>query len=163
MITAARDPSQQRMTIDWQYHPWAALSRDQIYRIFALRQQVFVVEQHCPFLDADGYDAIAHHLWTDAPDPVAPLAYLRVFGPGGKYREASLGRIVTAPAVRSTGLGRALVAEGLARIRAQFGAVPVRIGAQRYLERFYGAFGFVTDSPEHIEDGIPHVEMVRAP
>ena len=68
---------------------------------------------------------------------------------------------VTAPEARRTGLGRALVAEGLRRVEQLWGSLPVRIGAQRYLERFYGEFGFETASPEYDEDGIPHVEMIR--
>ncbi len=91
----------------------------------------------------------------------AVTAYLRLLPPGSKYVEPSLGRIVTAPEARRTGLGRALVAEGLRRVEQLWGSLPVRIGAQRYLERFYGEFGFETASPEYDEDGIPHVEMVR--
>lgn len=145
----------------WRYARFAELSPFELYRILALRQRVFVVEQTCPYQDADGYDQRADHLWVDAADGATALACLRVFAPGAKYVEACLGRIVTAPEVRRTGLGRALVREGLARIAAAHGAVPVRIGAQRYLERFYGELGFVTASPEYDEDGIPHVEMVR--
>lgn len=143
----------------WRYEPWSALTTDELYRILALRQRVFVVEQACPYLDADGWDDRAHHLWQDEGGTL--VAYLRVFAPGVKYAEASLGRIVTAPEARRTGRGRALVAEGLARIAAAHGAVPVRIGAQRYLERFYGELGFVRVSDDYLEDGIPHLEMVR--
>lgn len=147
--------------IAWRYAPFAQLTVDELYRILALRQRVFVVEQTCPYLDADGYDQRAHHLWTDAADGGAALACLRVFAPGIKFAEACLGRVVTAPEARGTGLGRALMIEGLARVAAAHGPVPVRIGAQRYLERFYRELGFVTASPEYDEDGIPHVEMVR--
>jgi len=147
--------------IAWRYEPWARLTADELYRILVVRQRVFVVEQACAYLDADGLDPAARHLWTEGPDG-AVLAYLRVLPPGTRFAEASLGRVVTAPEVRRTGLGRALMIEGLARARADHGDVPVRIGAQRYLERFYGELGFVRDSDEYDEDGIPHVEMVRA-
>jgi ElaA protein len=147
--------------VAWRYAGFAQLTVDELYRILALRQRVFVVEQACAYLDADGHDRAAHHLWTDSADGATARACLRVFAPGVKYAEACLGRVVTAPEARRTGLGRALVAEGLARIAAAHGPVPVRIGAQRYLERFYRELGFVTASPEYDEDGIPHVEMVR--
>ena len=147
--------------MSWRYAAWSALTTDELYRMLVLRQRVFVVEQTCPYLDADGWDPRAHHLWADAADGAAAVACLRVFAPGVKYVEASLGRIVTAPEVRGSGLGRALVAEGLARIAAAHGPVAVRIGAQRYLERFYGDFGFVVDGEPYLEDGIPHIEMVR--
>ncbi len=143
----------------WRYQPWSTLTADEVYRIMVLRQRVFVVEQACAYLDADGWDPQASHLWNDHRD--ATIAYLRVFAPGIKYPEASLGRIVTAPEVRRSGLGRRLVAEGLARIAAAHGPAPVRIGAQKYLEGFYGEVGFVRASDDYLEDGIPHLEMVR--
>lgn len=146
----------------WHYRRWAELSTDELYRIMALRQRVFIVEQSCPYLDADGWDDKATHLWCDDERGEQCLAYLRVFAPGVKYAEASLGRIVTAPEVRRHGLGRPLIREGLARIAAAHGGAPVRIGAQKYLEDFYGGLGFVRASDDYDEDGIPHLEMVRA-
>ena len=147
----------------WRYAAWSALTTAELYRMLVLRQRVFVVEQTCPYLDADGFDPQAHHLWTDDAAGTAALACLRVFGPGVKYAEASLGRIATAPEARGTGLGRALVAEGIARLQASHGDVPIRIGAQRYLERFYGDAGFEIASEPYLEDGIPHTEMWRRP
>ena len=142
----------------WRYEPWSALTTDELYRILTLRQRVFVVEQNCPYLDCDGYDDRAHHLWCeDRPGIPGVAAYLRVFAPGVKYAEASLGRVVTAPEGRRSGLGRPLIAEGIARV----GGGPIRIGAQKYLEKFYGELGFVRASDDYLEDGIPHLEMVR--
>lgn len=143
----------------WQLRPWAELDLDTLYGILAVRARVFVVEQHCPYLDLDGHDQASWHLWTGPARAVA--AYLRVLPPGEKYDEPSLGRIVTAPEARRTGLGRQLVAEGIRRCTELHGARPIRIGAQRYLERFYGELGFVTAGDEYLEDGIPHAEMVR--
>ena len=145
------------MNVTWRYESFARLAPDELYRIVRLRERVFVVEQTCPYQDADGIDPLCDHLWTGSPEV---LAYLRVVPGGAKYDEPSLGRIVTAPETRRTGLGRALVIEGIARARARFGAVPIRIGAQKYLERFYGSFGFVRASDDYVEDGIPHVEML---
>lgn len=147
----------------WRYEPWSALTTDELYRILALRQRVFCVEQNCPYLDCDGLDARATHLWSEdaaAADGIG--AYLRVFAPGARYAEASIGRVVTAPEVRRSGLGRALMREGIARIAAAHPGAPIRIGAQKYLERFYGELGFVRVSDDYLEDGIPHLEMVRA-
>jgi len=143
----------------WHYRWWSELTVDELYAIMVVRQRVFSVEQDCAYLDADGVDPSCHHLWQPGPGGVA--AYLRVVPPGVKYDEPSLGRIVTAPEARGTGLGRALVGEGLARVAAAHGPVAVRIGAQRYLERFYGEFGFVRVSDDYLEDGIVHLEMVR--
>lgn len=145
----------------WSYAPFDRLRPDELYRILVLRQRVFVVEQACPYLDADGVDPASDHLWTSSAAGDV-LAYLRVVPPGAKYDEPSLGRIVTAPEARRTGLGRELVREGLVRARAAFGAVTLRIGAQKYLERFYGELGFVRASDDYDEDGITHCEMTIA-
>jgi ElaA protein len=144
---------------DWICKPWRDVTRDELYRILAARQRVFCVEQNCPYLDLDGYDAAAWHLWTERDGEVA--AYLRILPPNSKYAEASLGRVLTARDHRKTGLGRALMREGLRQLAARCGSGPVRIGAQKYLERFYGELGFVRAGADYDEDGIPHLEMVR--
>ena len=108
----------------------------------------------------DGYDQAAWHLWTEQGGAIA--AYLRILPARTKYAEASLGRVVTAPEHRRTGLGRELMHEGIRELAARCGDGPIRIGAQKYLERWYGELGFVRDGADYIEDGIPHLEMVRA-
>jgi len=143
---------------DWRFAPFPALTGDELYAILLARARVFIVEQNCPYLDLDGHDLGAFHLWTGAP----VKAYLRILLPGAKYDEPSLGRVITAREARRTGLGRALMAEGIRRAEALFGPTAIRIGAQKYLERFYGEFGFVRVSDDYDDDGIPHVEMLRA-
>ncbi len=138
---------------------FSELTSDELYELLALRQRVFVVEQNCAYLDCDGSDRDAIHLLGFRTG--ALVAYARLFAPGVKYREAAIGRILTAPEVRGTGLGRALVVEALARCESRFGTSAVRIGAQQRLERFYAELGFVTEGAPYDEDGIPHVEMRR--
>jgi len=144
----------------WTLKPFAALTLDELYAALALRQRVFVIEQNCPYLDCDGHDHEALHLWH-ADEGGAVDAYLRAFGPGVKYAECSLGRVVTAPEVRRTGLGRELVARGLAAVAERYANAPVRISAQAYLERFYGEFGFARVGANYLEDHIPHCAMRR--
>ena len=139
----------------WHDRAFAELSAADLYAIVALRERVFVVEQNCAYLDADGYDLASRHVWAEADG--ALRAYLRIVPAGLKFSEISIGRVVTAPAARGTGLGRELVRRGV----AVCGAVPIRIGAQAHLERFYGEFGFARCSDVYDEDGIPHIEMVR--
>ncbi len=146
----------------WTLKPYRALSLDELYAVLTLRQRVFVVEQNCPYLDNDGHDHETLHLWH-SDERGAVDAYLRIFGPGVKYAECSLGRVVTAPEVRRTGLGRQLVERGLVIVALSFGKSPVRISAQAYLERFYGEFGFVREGENYLEDDIPHCAMVRSP
>jgi len=143
------------MDARWHERAFDELSSAELYAIVALRERVFVVEQTCAYLDADGVDPACRHLWAEAG---AILAYLRIVPAGVKYDEVALGRIVTAPEARGTGLGRALVRRGLDAV----GGVAVRISAQAHLERFYADFGFRTASDVYLEDGIPHLDMLRA-
>lgn len=147
---------------DWHWSPFHALEPSDLYDILALRTAVFIVEQKCAYQDSDGLDLVSHHLWVRDPQGFIS-AYLRVVPPTVKYQEPSLGRIVTSPAARGLGLGRALVREGIARLERLYGRQPIRIGAQRYLLRFYQELGFLPVGAVYEEDGIPHVEMVRTP
>src|SRR6185437_16977300 len=145
----------------WHWAHFQELAPADLYDIVTLRTAIFIVEQNCPYQDSDGADRVSHHLWTRGADGEI-AAYLRVVPPGIKYVEPSLGRIATASSVRGTGLGRALVREGIARAERLYGPVPIRIGAQRYLLRFYEQLGFVSTGYEYDEDDIPHTEMVRS-
>ena len=147
----------------WQCAPFDQLALRELYALLALRAEVFVVEQTCAYQDIDGRDPEAWHLlgWVGGEDPAPLLAYARLFAPGARYAEASVGRIVTAPAVRGRGLGRELVARAIEECRARFGPAPIRISAQAHLQRFYAEQGFAAEGPLYDEDGIPHVQMVR--
>ncbi|MFL5344512.1 MAG: GNAT family N-acetyltransferase [Hyalangium sp.] len=149
--------------LHWQWKRFAELTLDELYRVLALREQVFVVEQKSIYQDADGYDRGAHHLLGKASGESEPVlaAYLRVLPPGLKYPEASFGRVVTAPSMRRHGYGKALVEKGLSFIETHFPGAPIRIGAQHYLQRFYEGYGFRRVSDVYDEDGIPHIDMLR--
>ncbi|MDR3415478.1 MAG: GNAT family N-acetyltransferase [Nevskia sp.] len=144
----------------WRWLCWDELSTDLLYRLLRLRSEVFVVEQACAFQDLDGLDPRCEHLCgCDAAGDL--LAYARLLPPGLKYPEASLGRLVTAPGVRRTGLGRELMRQALDGCRRRYPDQPLRIGAQQRLERFYAGFGFAAVAAPYLEDGIVHVDMLR--
>jgi ElaA protein len=143
----------------WELRRFDELSVAQLYAILRLRQEVFIVEQACAYADADGLDASATHLF--AVDGAAVVACARLFAPGQKRDEAVIGRVVTAPSVRKSGVGRELMKRAIDAIEKQHGRVPIWLGAQKYLERFYGSFGFVRDGEDYDEDGIPHLPMRR--
>ena len=145
-----------RVELTWHVRTFAELSVAELYAIMQLRQRVFIVEQNCPYLDADDVDQTSSHLWAERGGAIA--AYLRIVPAGAKFAELSIGRVITAPDARGTGLGRELMKRGIAAA----GNVPIRIGAQPHLEKFYGDLGFVRASDEYDEDGIPHIEMTRA-
>ena len=145
--------------MDWTWARFATLSLDDLYDALALRCRVFILEQG-PYQDPDGLDRVSWHL-LGRDDAGRLQAYLRVVDPGCKFAEPSMGRVITAPEVRGTGLGRTLVAEGLARSDAAWPGRGHRISAQAHLQRFYGGFGFTTVGEPYAEDDIPHVEMLR--
>lgn len=142
---------------------FAELTVDELYAILALRQEVFVVEQACAYLDCDGLDRVARHLWTARGAGDEVVAYARILPPGAKFEEASLGRVITASSARRTGAGRVIVARAIAAIEHSWGRGAIRISAQSYLERFYRELGFERVGAEYLEDGIPHIEMLRGP
>lgn len=143
----------------WRWRAFPELSPEELYSILQLRALVFVVEQNCAYNDLDGHDRGAYHLFLEGGGGV--VAYLRVIPPGLRYAEPSIGRVVTHPSARGSGLGYELMREGLRRVEALFPELSIRIGAQRRLERFYQTLGFVTVSDPYDEDGIEHVEMIR--
>ncbi|GAC1588158.1 MAG: GNAT family N-acetyltransferase [Polyangiales bacterium] len=159
----------------WHCTPFAALEVTQLYEILRLRQRVFGVEQACAYLDADGRDPLALHLWAttlgDAAsgDPCCQpavtdseiVAYARLFGPNVMGEECSIGRVATAPEARRRGFGRALMARALEETMTRFPARPIGISAQAYLERFYASFGFERRGDDYLDDGIPHVAMMH--
>ena len=147
----------------WQWSRFGELTPEALYAVVRLREAVFVVEQNCPYPDADGRDPDAWHLlgWVERSTERTLVAYARIFEPGSRYEQASIGRVVTAGEVRGTGVGRTLMAEALRRIESLAPDQPVRIAAQRRLESFYAGFGFRTVSAPYEEDGIIHVDMLR--
>jgi len=134
------------------------LTPHELYAIIRLRNEVFVVEQNCVFQDADDKDQQSYHLmgWDNGK----LLAYTRLVPPGVAYEEASIGRVVTSPSARGTGLGRELMVQSIKACKEQFNVTVIRIGAQLYLEQFYRSLGFIPKGETYLEDGIVHVEML---
>ena len=156
--------------IDWRFARFEELTPREVHDLYRLRVDVFIVEQNCVFQDVDGVDPDCWHLLgyeasgpglrrgDEAPDDRL-VAYCRFVPPGVKFPEPSIGRVITAPSVRGTGLGRVLMREAMARARLLWPGQRLRIGAQAHLERFYNEFGFTKSSDPYDEDGILHIEM----
>lgn len=140
--------------------PFAYLTPAQLYDAMRLRSEVFVVEQNCIFLDMDNKDQQCYHLLLYGEGQL--LACARLLPPGLYYREMSIGRIVTSPVVRGTGLGRVLVSEAIDSCYRLFGTGPIKIGAQLYAKPFYEQFDFVQAGEVYDEDGIDHIPMLKA-
>jgi ElaA protein len=145
--------------VAWHIKPFQELTLNELYAILRLRQEVFVVEQNCPYLDADGKDKHSHHLMGFIENDLA--AYARLVFPGISYPEVSIGRVVTSSKYRGGGYGKQLMRRAIEETTGFYGKIPIRIGAQKYLKNFYEGFGFMDIGEPYIEDGIPHMIMLK--
>ena len=145
------------MQIDWTLKNFSELTPYELYAVMQLRNQVFVVEQNCVFQDADDKDQDCYHLMGFTDSKLG--AYTRLVPPGVIYPEISIGRVVTSPAVRRGGAGRQLMKKSIESCYELFGQMPIKIGAQLYLKKFYESFGFDQISEVYLEDGIEHIYM----
>ena len=140
--------------------PFPELTPYELYEILSLRQEVFVVEQNCPYLDTDGKDQLSYHL-MGRNEKGQLVAYTRLLPQGLAYPEySSIGRVVNAPSVRGVGIGRVHMHKSIEMCLHLFGKRPIKIGAQTYLLRFYESLGFVSTGEDYLEDGIPHTKMI---
>jgi ElaA protein len=146
--------------IKWIFKPFNQLLADELYEILALRSRVFVVEQKCIFLDMDGLDKMAYHLAGFVDEKL--VASTRILPEKTAYEGyPSIGRVVTAPEARGKAYGFQLMQESLKHLFELYGNVPVKIGAQLYLKRFYESLGFLQSGEMYLEDGIEHIPMVK--
>lgn len=136
--------------------PFADLTAADVHDLARLRQDVFVVEQACPYPDLDGRDTergTAHVLLTEG---AALVGYARVLDDSTVWR---VGRVALATAARGRGLADGLMEAALGHCRQAGPRRDVVLDAQTPLTGWYGGFGFVTDGEEFLEDGIPHTPM----
>ncbi len=136
------------------------LSAVELYALMKMRVDVFVVEQNCPYPELDGKDADALHLRLLQDGDL--LAAARIFAPADQDAPAKIGRVVVSPDHRGKRLGEAVMREAISVCEERYPQTPIYLSAQSHLSRFYGSFGFETTSEEYLEDGIPHVDMVKA-
>lgn len=124
------------------------------YAIWRLRQEVFVVEQECVYLDLDDRDPEATTRHVLLRDGAVLAGYLRILDDGDAAR---IGRVVLARAYRGRGLADLLMRAALVDI----GDRPCVLAAQTPLAGWYAGFGFAPDGPDFLDDGIPHRPMRR--
>lgn len=145
------------MTLQWRTLAFSELAGEEVYALLRLRQQVFVVEQNCVYLDLDNLDQQATHMLCMRNQHL--LAYQRCLAPGLSYPESSLGRIVVCPTLRGQHLGRELVLRGIEHNLSRWPGSGIRINAQAHLQVFYTSVGFCAEGSEYLEDNILHRQM----
>lgn len=149
------------MDIIWQDLHHSELDVAQLYRLLALRNAVFIVEQQCPYLDIDGADLVGEnrHLLGMLKDKL--VAYLRILGPDCVGKPVKIGRVIVSGDIRGLNLGSRLMAQAINSCEQHWPGQPIFLSAQAHLQGFYGRQGFVVVSEVYLEDGIPHIDMQR--
>ena len=135
------------------------LTTKELYELLQLRSEVFVVEQDCVYQDLDGKDEKALHVIGKKDNKI--VAYTRVFKPGDYFKEASIGRVLVKQNERQHKFGYAIMKASIEAIKSHYNQKTIRISAQTYLRKFYGNLEFKEVGEEYLEDGIPHVNMIK--
>ncbi|WP_299982132.1 GNAT family N-acetyltransferase [Desulfobacula sp.] len=148
--------------IDWKIKSFSQLDIDELYELLKLRVDVFVVEQNCPYPEIDDKDRHPEtlHLVGKGKDK-GLMAYLRILPPGLSFKEVSIGRVVVGKESRRQGISDTMIKKALDQINRTWPNENIRIGAQVYLKNFYESHGFEAVSESYLEDGIPHIDMIR--
>jgi len=145
--------------ITWKTMPFTDFTVKELYEVLQLRSEVFVVEQDCVYQDIDFKDQKALHVLGYKNEKL--VAYTRVFKRGDYFDEASIGRVVVQQNERKYGYGHDLIKESINVIETQLGTSTIHISAQTYLEKFYSTHGFAKTGEGYLEDGIPHIKMIK--
>jgi len=147
------------MSEDFRWYDWQQLDPDTLYTLLKLRSDIFVVEQNCVFSDMDGLDPACAHLVVRVDDRIAGCA--RLVPPVDVSSMPAIGRVVVAMEHRGTGLGRRLMQAAIAACQTRYPEQAIFLCGQQHLEAFYRSLGFDTVGEMYLEDGIPHVDMIR--
>ncbi|MEP3837442.1 MAG: GNAT family N-acetyltransferase [Algibacter sp.] len=135
------------------------LTTNELYYLLQLRSEVFVVEQDCVYQDIDGKDEKSLHILGVKNGKI--VAYTRIFKPGDYFECASIGRVVVAQNERKYKYGYDIMKASAEAIKTYFNETTIKISAQVYLLKFYNNLGFKEVGDTYLEDGIPHMAMIK--
>ena len=135
------------------------LTTSELYKILQLRSEVFVVEQDCVYQDIDFKDQKALHVLGFKKAKI--IAYTRLFNSGEYFDTPSIGRVVIKDTERKFGYGHDLIKESIQAIIDNYKETKITISAQTYLKKFYESHEFIKVGEEYLEDGIPHIKMIK--
>ena len=135
------------------------LTKKELYDLLQMRAEVFIVEQDCVYQDLDGKDQKALHVLGKKKGDL--IAYTRIFKPGDYFPQASIGRVVVHKDHRKSSYGKEIMKASIEAVKENFSESTIHLSAQTYLKKFYNSLGFEKVGVEYLEDGIPHIGMVR--
>lgn len=153
------------MTEAMEWHDWGVddLTVKRVYELLRLRNQVFIVEQSCPYQDIDGQDLTPGHRHIVACRHGQLLAYARLLAPTPEREAVMIGRVIVSAEARGQKLGYQLMAQALSACSLHWPQSLCRLSAQAHLQEFYRQLGFVAVGEAYDEDGIPHINMLLSP
>lgn len=132
------------------------LTIEELFEIYKLRVEVFVVEQECMYQEVDDVDKVSYHVYLK--DKSGIQGYLRVIPKGQTFDEVSIGRVIAVK--RRSGIGSEIVKKGIEVAKDKFEADCIVIEAQTYARKLYDNLGFIQCSEEFLDVGIPHIKMI---
>ena len=135
------------------------LTKEELYNILSLRSEVFIVEQNCAYQDIDQKDQFALHVFLKKNNQI--IAYTRIFKPNDYFEYSSIGRVVVLKKERASKIGSQIMSFSIKKIEEIFNETKIKISAQKHLISFYEKLGFKTIGEEYLEDGIPHIAMIK--
>lgn len=135
------------------------LSLQELYDLLQLRSEIFVVEQNCVYQDIDGTDQEAVHILGYKKNDL--VAYTRCFPPGKYFKEPAIGRVLVRKTERMHSYGHHILKASIQALGERFPNTSIKLSAQTYLTSFYESHGFKQVGEGYLEDGIPHIAMVR--
>lgn len=139
--------------------PFSDLTKEELYNILSLRSEVFIVEQNCAYQDIDQKDQFALHVFLKKNNQI--IAYTRIFKPNDYFEYSSIGRVVVLKKERASKIGSQIMSFSIKKIEEIFNETKIKISAQKHLISFYEKLGFIAIGEEYLEDGIPHIAMIK--
>lgn len=144
--------------MNWIIKTFNELTTDELYKILQLRNEVFIVEQECPYQDIDGKDNESYHIFLKKDNEV--IAYSRILKKGISYEQASIGRVIVKKDYRGGNIAKDMLLKSISFIKNSLHEKEIKIQAQAYLDKFYSSLGFEKISDVYLEDNIPHMDML---
>ena len=146
--------------LEFKIKTYQQLTKEELYEILRLRAEVFIVEQNCVYQDIDNKDQKAIHVLGYKKNKL--IAYTRIFKSGDYFKNASIGRVLVVESERNNQYGFTLMETSITLINKHFNEFIIEISAQEHLEKFYNTLEFTKFGNSYLEDGIPHIKMIKS-